>query len=339
MTFGQLRTFIEVARAGSIRGAAATLVVTEPSVSAGLAALQRELGVELVEREGRGIRLTAAGQKLAQYAAEVLGLLDRAEREVREAAGAPGHLRLVAATTAGECVLPPILMSFLERNPGVEVSLEVGNRANAIKRLLASEADLAVGGRPPPGTRIAGEPFLDNRLVVVAKPDHPLTKRRSIDPASLSQETWLMREAGSGTRETTEEFLAAKGIEPRSLMTVGSNAAITRAASVGLGVTLLSEHAVETDLAAGTLARLRVQGTPLRRSWYVLYREGPSLPRSALAFLELLRSPVLEEAIAQIEPAPGAVIWDQGAGPTGGENAVTGLLNPKVRRAGMQLPR
>ena len=306
MTLGQLRTFLAVARAGSVRGAAAALVGTEPSVSAALAALQREFEVDLVERDGRGIRLTQAGQRLAERAAEILGLVDRTGREVREAAGAPGHLRVVAATTAGEYVLPPILMTFLRSNPGVQVSLEVGNRANAIQRLLASEADLAVGGRPPAASRIAGEAFLDNRLVVVAHPDHALATRRSVEPAWLSRETWLMREAGSGTRETTEEFLAARGIEPRSVMTVGSNAAIKSAAGVGLGVTLLSEQAVAVELAARSLVRLAVQGTPLRRSWYVLYREGSNLPPSAQAFLELLRSPAVLQALPEGQPAGAA---------------------------------
>jgi DNA-binding transcriptional LysR family regulator len=304
MTLGQLRTFVAVARAGSVRGAAAALVVTEPSVSAALASLQREFEVDLVERDGRGIRLTEAGQRLAERAAEILGLVDRTGREVREAAGGPGHLRVVAATTAGEYVLPPVLRAFLGTHPGVQVSLEVGNRANAIQRLLTSEADLAVGGRPPPGSRIAGEAFMDNRLVVVAQPEHPLASRRSVEPGWLSRETWLMREAGSGTRETTEEFCAAKGIEPRSIMTVGSNAAIKHAAAVGLGITLLSEQAVATELESGSLVRLPVQGTPLRRSWYVLYREGSNLPRSAQAFLELLRSPArIHQALPESQPA------------------------------------
>jgi LysR family transcriptional regulator for metE and metH len=304
MTLGQLRTFLAVARAGSVRGAAAALVVTEPSVSAALGTLQREFEVDLVERDGRGIRLTEAGQRLAERAAEILGLVDRTGREVREAAGAPGHLRVVAATTAGEYVLPPVLRAFLRTHPGVQVSLEVGNRANAIQRLLSSEADLAVGGRPPPGSRIVGEAFMDNRLVVVAQPGHSLASRRTVEPGWLSRETWLMREAGSGTRETTEEFCAAKGIEPRSVMTVGSNAAIKRAAAVGLGITLLSEQAVATELGSGDLVRLPVQGTPLRRSWYVLYREGSNLPRSAQAFIELLRSPTrLHQALPGSQPA------------------------------------
>jgi len=289
MTLGQLRTFLEVARCGSIVGAAATLVVTEPSVSAAVGALKRELGVALVERSGRGIRLTPAGEELAKYAAQILGLSDRAVRAAREAAGGVGLLRVVGVTTAGEYVLPPILAEFRARHPQVQVALEVGNRATAIGRLLSHEADLAVGGRPPAESGIQGEPFLENALVVVGTRDHPLRARRTMEARALVGETWLLREPGSGTRETTEEFWAGEGIAPTSVMTVGSNGAIKQAAAVGLGVTLMSVHAVRAELESGDLARLRVKGTPLRRSWHVQYLQGSPLPPCAEHLLDLLR--------------------------------------------------
>ncbi len=290
MTFGQLATFLAVARTGSIRAAAAQLVVTEPSVSAAVTALSRELGADLTERVGRGIRLTPAGRELAGYAARIVGLADRAGRTVREVAGHPGSLRLIAVTTAGEYVLPPILAAFFSRNPGVHLSLDVVNRAVLLSRLENEEADLAVGGRPPQGGGIEGEAFRPNPLVVVARADHPLRPRRSVDPARLAGETWLLREPGSGTREATEEFLREAAIEPHEVMEMGSNGAITRAVALGLGVTLTPREAVEAALGAGELALLRVRGTPIRRSWYVLYRRGSPLPPSARAFLRFLRT-------------------------------------------------
>ena len=169
MTFGQLKTFLAVARTGSVRGAAAELVVTEPAVSAAVSALQRELGVELVARQGRGIVLTDAGETLARYAAELLGVRDQALRELH----GTRTLRLAAVTTAGEYVVPPILKAFQGERPDVGVSLEVGNRARVFERLLRREADLAIGGSPPAGSGITGTPFLDYRLVVVAAADHP----------------------------------------------------------------------------------------------------------------------------------------------------------------------
>src|SRR6266508_1568504 len=266
VTLGQLRTFLAVVQAGSIRDAATALVVTEPSVSAAITALSRELGVPLTERVGRGIRLTEAGRVFAQYATTMLGLADRAGRAAREAAGRPGHVHVSAVTTAGEYVLPPILAAFLRQQRDLQVTIEVGNRADVLAKLLNEQADLALGGRPPVGAAIEGEPFLDNPLVLVGRPDHPLGSRRSFDPRLLSGETWLLREPGSGTRKATEELIAANGVEPGSIMNVGSNGAIKRAV-------------------------LRARGTPLRRSWYVLSRKDAPLPGSAQLFLAFLRSP------------------------------------------------
>lgn len=260
MTLGQLRTFLEVARTGSIRGAASSLVVTEPSVSAAVSSLGRDLGAQLLRRNGRGISLTAAGRELAVYAAQILGLTDRAHRAVKEAAGGTGQVRLVSVTTAGEFVLPPILAAFKNHRPDVQISLEVGNRALTIERLRNDEADLAVGGRPPVGGALDGTSFLSNDLIVVAHNDHSLKNRKSIDAPALSNETWLLREPGSGTRKTTQEFFAREGIEPASVMTVGSNGAIKQAAVVGLGITLMSAHAVASELRNGQLRQLSARG-------------------------------------------------------------------------------
>jgi DNA-binding transcriptional LysR family regulator len=310
MTFSQLRTFLEVARQGSVRGASAALLITEPSVSAALAALRDELEVALVERDGRGIRLTAAGTELARYAAQILGLSEQAVRRTREAAGQAAPLNLVAVTTAGEYILPPILKVFREGHRDVQLRMEVGNRMTVLERVTAREADLGFGGRPPEGRGIRGVPFLDNELIVVAPHDHAYADEESIDPTLLASETWLVREPGSGTRETTQEFWAQHGFQVASAMTLGSNGAVKQAAAAGLGVTLISAHAVSAELSSGTLRRLPVAGTPLRRSWYVLYLEADALSGSCIQFLDLLSSPAARDAVgawfggAGARPAP-----------------------------------
>lgn len=292
MTFGQLQTFLAVARTGSVRGAAADLVVTEPAVSAAVSALQRDLGVELVARQGRGIVLTEAGEILARYAAELLGVRDQALRELRGARA----LRLAAVTTAGEYVVPPLLKAFRGERPDVEIGLEVGNRASVFERLLRRQADLAVGGSPPTGSGIEGTRFLDYRLVVVAAADHAVD-----DPEA---ETWLLREHGSGTRAAVERFFEENGISPRSTMTLGSNGAIKQAVAVGLGISLLSTHAAGAELAAGTLRRVRVPGAPLRRSWYVLRREtGRELPEAAAFRAFCVSRSARAAVLAAIRPA------------------------------------
>ncbi|HVL51182.1 MAG TPA: LysR family transcriptional regulator [Actinomycetota bacterium] len=297
MTFGQLKTFLEVVRHGSIRAAAASLTVTEPSVSAGVASLQRELGVALVERQGRGIRVTPAGQEFAGYASQILGLYEKAARRAREKAGQTAQLRLSAVTTAGESLMAPILKLFRQGQDGVELWMEVGNLQGVFDSLLSYQVDLGIGGRPPDDGEISGEPFLDNRLVVVGSPEHRLANAGPVEASRLARETWLLREGGSGTRSNTEEFFTESGIDAPPFMTLGSNGAVKQAASAGLGVTLISTHAVAGELAAGTLARLEVIGTPLVRSWHVLYRSQTDHSPSAEAFLQLLRTRKTKQAV------------------------------------------
>ena len=284
MTLWQLRILLAVARHGSVKAAAAELFVTQPAVSSGVAALARELGVPLLAREGRGIRLTPAGEALARYAARSLGLLEQG-RDAATAASLPGRgrTRIAAVTTAGEYVVPPILKAFQSRYPETEVSLEVGNRALVLQRLMSREADLGVGGRPPENGEVGGRPFLNNDLLIVGPPDHPAAGRSGVDPRRVS-DVWLLREPGSGTRSTLEEYLAGHDVQPRRMLTLGSNGAVKQAAALGLGVTLISAHAVVLELSAGTLARLRVRGTPVRRRWFLLYPQDDLLPGPAQAF-------------------------------------------------------
>lgn len=303
MTLGQLRTFLAVVRAGSIHGAATTLFVSEPSVSAGVTALEKSLRVELFERHGRGIRLTRAGEEFARAAAEALGTLEQGLDAARHAAGSgTGRLRLVAVTTAGEVIVPPALQGFRRLHPSIEPVLEVGNRALVMERLTSRDADLGIGGRPPHGSGLVGTKFLENPLILVAAAGHPLTGRARVDAETLSRETWLVREQGSGTRTTTEEFLTEGEITPRSMLTLGSNGAVRQAAVVGLGVTLLSAHAVAGELRSGVLARIKAPGLPLQRAWYALRPERGSIPPSAALFLAFLSSP----AARKILPASSA---------------------------------
>src|SRR5437660_4120869 len=172
LTLGQLRTFLAVASTGSVRAAADQLVVTQPAVSSALAAVRKQVGVALVTRDGRGLRLTPAGEALAERARAALALLDEAVAAARgEADPDRGRLRLASVTTAGEHLAPPLLASFLAGHPEVAVSLEVGNRRRVADLLSHHEVDLAIGGRPPPGAETLA--VKANRLVLVSAPGGP----------------------------------------------------------------------------------------------------------------------------------------------------------------------
>jgi DNA-binding transcriptional LysR family regulator len=279
ITLTQLTTFLAVIRGGSVTAAADELVVTQPSVSSAIAALGRELGCDLFERAGRGIRLTEAGSTFAPYAEDVVGLLDSGRRAAREAAAvAARRLQIAAVTTAAESFVPGLMRAFSDQNPDIELTLVVGNRQDVLDRVLNHTADVAISGKPPGDERLIAEPFMQNEIVCITALDDPAAANGPIESNELAGCAWLLRESGSGTRTLNEQFLAERGLAPQTL-TLGSNGAIKQAARARLGVSLLSRAAVEAELEAGWLGEIRLKDGPPARPWFVLRSAvGPTRP-------------------------------------------------------------
>jgi DNA-binding transcriptional LysR family regulator len=279
ITVTQITAFLAVYRGGSVTAAADALVVTQPSVSAAVGALGRELGCDLFERAGRGIRPTAAGEAFADYAADVLGLLEQGRTAAREASGDSARsLRIAAVTTAAESFVPLLMRAFSDEHPGIDLALDVGNRQAVVERVLAHSVDLAFSGRPPADDRLSAEPLIENAIVCITAPDDPLLGAGPVTAAALAERAWLLREPGSGTRALNEQFLAERRLGRRTL-TLGSNGAIKQAARAGLGISLLSRYAVESELEAGHLGVLPLTDAPPPRPWFLLRSTvGPVRP-------------------------------------------------------------
>jgi DNA-binding transcriptional LysR family regulator len=279
ITLTQLTAFLAVVRGGSVTAAADELVVTQPSVSSAVGALSRELGCELFERSGRGIRLTDAGRAFAPYAKDVIGLLEHGRQAAQEAAGhAARRLRIAAVTTAAESFVPTLMRAFSEQHPEIELSLAVGNREEVLDRVLTHVADVAISGKPPGDGRLRAEPLMENDIVCITAPDDAAAGGVALAAAELHDRAWLLREPGSGTRELNERFLSERELRPRTL-TLGSNGAIKQAVRAGLGVSLLSRAAVEAELQAGLLGEIRLADGPRTRPWFLLSSAvGPRLP-------------------------------------------------------------
>ena len=280
-TNSRLRAFVEVAETGSVRAAAQRLFVTESAVSAAITTLAREVGVPLMERNGRGVRLTGAGALYAGYARTILGLHEQAAAAARDH-GRPdkGLVRLAAVTTAGEHVLPGLLASFRESHPRIQLRLEVAPRDQVWPMLTHHETDVVVAGRPPQGFRARVRAVSPNTLVVVATAE--IAERFTPEGA-----TWLLRESGSGTRATCLSLLAELEVRPRQL-TLGSHGAVVAGAAAGLGVTLVSREAVNRHLDSGELVEVPLPRTPMERPWHVVTHPEAS------ASTELLVSHLLD---------------------------------------------
>lgn len=263
-TNARLRAFVELADTGSVRGAAERLVVTESAISSAVSNLSAEVRVPLVDRHGRGVRLTPAGHRYAEYARQILGLHQEALLAARgEADPEQGSIRLGSVTMAGELLIPALLASFRGEHPGVVCKVEVASRPAIWLMLARHEVDVVVAGHPPVDLRhVQVQARSPNTLVVVGPP----AAARRFDPA---QATWLLRESGSGTRATTAKLLEELEISPPQ-MVLGSHGAVVAAAAAGLGVTLVSRYAVRRELETGVLAELAVTGTPLDRPWHIV---------------------------------------------------------------------
>lgn len=281
----QLHIFRSVAEHGSYSRAATALYLSQPGVSLQVKSLERSIGLPLFEKVGRTLHLTEAGRELLSYSERIFGLLDETRLVMEELGGGRrGTVKVAASTSAGIYIVPAALGAFHKEFSGVKLTLDVLNRFTVQKRLLDNEVDLAVMGLIEDTQDLEVAQFVPNELVVIASPRHPLAHRSNISLEELTRETFLLREAGSGTRIDTQRLFEARGANLRVGMELRSSGAIKQAVAADLGIAVVPLAAIELELAVGKLCVLGVVGFPVRRYWYLARRAGshPSAAASAL---------------------------------------------------------
>ncbi|MBI3575547.1 MAG: LysR family transcriptional regulator [Gammaproteobacteria bacterium] len=288
LTLRQLKVFESVARHLNHTRAAQELFLSQPAVSMQVKQLEESLSVALFEQLGKRIHLTEAGQEVLAYARTITQQLDELEAVLNRIKGlSGGRLRISVATTANYFI-PTLLGSFSRRYPDVTVSLDVTNRETLLRQLAENTVDLVVMGQPPAEADVEAQVFMDNPLVVVAPPDHPLAGKKKIPLSRLQEETFLVRESGSGTRIAMERFFGQQQMRLKTGMEVGSNEAIKQSVQAGLGLGLLSRATIEQELALKRLVVLDVAEFPIMRHWYVVHRRGKRLSAAAEAFKQFM---------------------------------------------------
>lgn len=305
-TFRQLSAFHAVARLGSVSRAAGELHLTQPAVSIQLKLLEESAGAPLLEREGRGVRLSAAGEVMADYAARILDLWREAGDEMAAQRGVfSGTLRVGAVTTA-EYLLPPLLVAFAAAHPDVKVQLRVGNRHEIVAMLGGQEVDIAIMGRPPAELKTTSVAFAKHPMAFLASPRHPLMGRRELTLADLAGAKLLVRERGSGTRTTLERLHKDAGLPLRIGSEMSSNEAIKQMCAAGFGAAFLSLHTCGLELQAGLLALLPMAGNPLEREWHAMHLATRRLPQVASAFKQFLADEGQRLILEQLRPGAPA---------------------------------
>ena len=286
----RLRLLVEIGRHGSVSAAAREIGIGQPSASEHLRILEGAAGQRLVERNGRGSRLTEAGEVLALHASQALQTLRAGEEELAQLAGLEtGTIHIGASTTPGVYLLPDTLGCFHRDHPNVLVEVEIASTGEILDRLLAGRIQLALVGDTDADERVELEPFLTDEIVGIAKPGLLELRDRRARPSQLAEQTLLVREAGSSTRRVTEQALGAARIWPARTWELDSSEAIKRAAREGLGIAFLSRYAVAEEVDRGELEHFRVAGRPpLVRNLHIARIARRPLSPGERGFLETL---------------------------------------------------
>ena len=286
VTFRQLQVFESVARNCSYTRAAEELHLTQPAVSMQVKQLEHVLGFVLFEHLGRRISLTDAGSIMQRYSRRIAAELNDAEQALEDLKGVDGGRLRIAVVTTVNYFATRLLAGFCRDHPSVHVSLNVTNRETVISLLADNATDIVLMGQPPDTLALTATPFMDNPLVLIASPTHPLVGRKRVPLEALREEAFVIREPGSGTRAAMERFFDDRGLAPRTRVEMSSNEAIKQSVEAGLGLGMVSAHTVELEVAAGRLALLDVVSFPIVKRWFVVHREGKQLSATAGAFID-----------------------------------------------------
>jgi DNA-binding transcriptional LysR family regulator len=292
ITIRQLQVFASVAKHLSYTRAAEELHLTQPAVSMQIKQLEKSVGLKLFEQIGKKIYLTEAGSVVLEHALSITSKLHSIENDLEQLKGIDGGRLTVCIASTVNYFATRLISRFSQAYPTVQISLDVTNRHDLLKRLETNEPDLVLMGRPPSSADLSSTAFMDNPLVIIANPHHPLAKETNIPIKRLASEKFVLREQGSGTRAAMEEIFKQHKIEPKAGTQLSGNESIKQAVEAGLGLALVSFHTVDLELKANRLTTLDVQHFPILKKWHIGHRSGKHLTATAQAFWDF----VIEES-------------------------------------------
>ena len=291
LNFNLLRSFVTVADEGSISGAARAGFASQPALSKAVRELEKQVGLPLFERNARGVILTEAGTLLHEHARALFALEAQTETALaamRDVEG--GTLRIGATTTLANYVLPPLLGEFRQQFPRVTLTLERANSRSIEAKLADYALDVAFIEGLPQHENLSAHAWREDELVLVCAPNHALAARELVYAGDLKNESWIVREEGSGTRQWIERALAPWRLPPANAWEIGSAEAIKSAVAAGLGIAFVSRAAASDQIALGKLRVVRVAEVEIRRPFYRLEVEGRPRSPVVVAFERFLAS-------------------------------------------------
>jgi LysR family transcriptional regulator, low CO2-responsive transcriptional regulator len=290
ITLKHMRGFEAVVDNGSVSAAARALHLTPPAISLQLRDLESAIGIPLLERSEAGMIPTQAGRELYAASQQIRDILARFGEAIDDMKGIDHGIVSVGVVSTARYFAPMVLAEFMKLHPDIKIQLQVGNREVTLQKLEDMELDFAITGSPPDHFEIKKEFISKHPQIIIASPEHPLAGRTGLSLSALKEETFLLREPGSGTRSVTDKLLAKSKNLPKYGLEFGSNETIKQAVMAGMGIAVISAHTVAAELQEGRLVSLDVKGLPINRKWFLVKHARKRFLPSAQALWSFIAS-------------------------------------------------
>lgn len=291
-TFRQIRLFQALADTGSVSAAARAMHVTQPTASMQLKEVSQAIGLPLYEVIGKKVHLTEVGQELAATARSMVFEWESFQQRVDEIKGlSRGKLRVAVVSTA-KYFMPKMIGSFCQKYPAIDVALEILNRDGVVQRLQNNLDDLYIMSMPPTGMNLHDELLMPNPIVVIAPVSHALAVQKKIALSELKSQRFILREPGSGTRMAGDHFFRKKKFKPNIRLELGSNEAVKESVAGGLGIGVISRHALHGMDKEHGVRVIDVVGFPLPSAWHMVNPSNQKLSPVTLAFRKHLQKAI-----------------------------------------------
>ncbi|WP_339227299.1 LysR family transcriptional regulator [Oceanobacillus sp. FSL K6-2867] len=285
-----LIVFKEVVERKNFSRAAKELHMSQPAVSQYIAALEKDLGVRLLERSNKFVELNKAGKMVYKYAQEILRNYEQMRMLVSDLKNEPsGELKIGASYTIGEYVLPKLLAELQEEFPNILPAVTIGNTEEVGAKLVQHEIDIGLIEGNFTHNQISIEQFATDEMYIITGSDQSFKKEACISIKDLENETWIIREEGSGTRKMLEDFFQRGNLEPKRILTFGSTQTIKEGVEAGLGISLLSNLTFSKEQQLNKIQKIFIEGTPIKRKFSIIKNYHEFQPKALQAFEKLVK--------------------------------------------------
>ena len=294
MNLDYLKTYREVIRLGSFSEVAKRLSISQPAVSFQIQALERDLGIRLIDRRQKSITMTQAGKRLLHFAELVEKERDRLVYDLSQLRDeVTGDLAISASTIPGEFLLPPILAEFKRLHPAIAARMMISDSLAVISRIQNNEYEIGFCGALPEGTDLTTFKIAEDEIVLIVFPEHPFAERQKVSFGELQKESLILREETSGTQRSLESLLLKAGFDLGRCtpsLVLGSTQAVISAVEAGIGIAFVSNLAINKSLTLRLVKVVGIEGLRLRRNFYCIYRKERIVSRLLKEFIAFVES-------------------------------------------------